>query len=319
MGQSRSKDIEDWRIKCEIDDSIPLFFTHKWMNLVAGKEWNVILSRNGDDEILGAWVYMEKHKYLISGFLSPILTPYLGIYYFLPKDIQKETSKSDFYKKVTRDLLHKLPKHTLLVLRCHHTLMDLQELHWAGFRSTVKYTYLLRNQDIDKCYLGFDSKLRNHIVKASESNTISISDDIAELYDFCKSTFERQKRQITYSFPYIKAIHEGLAKFGESKLYVASRNGKNVASLMIVNDKHTAYCLTSGYNEHAERGTMGLLMWHAIKVAFDEGLDFDFEGSDLKGVEHFYRGFGAILTPCYKISHTSNKIMDALFLLAGKI
>jgi len=316
---ANSRDLEDWKVKCENDPSIPLFLTYTWMNIVAKNEWNVILSKTGEGEIVGAWVYMEKHKYLISGFLNPILTPYSGLYYFLPSDIYKEASKADFYKKVTRDLLDKLPKYTLLVLRCHQSLKDLQELHWAGFRSTVKYTYMLQNQDVDNCYQGFDSKLRNDISKASLKTKISGSDDIAELYDFCLSTFERQQRKITYTLPYMKAIYEGLVHQGRSKLYVASRNNKNVASLMIVKDKHTAYCLASGYNEHAERGTMGLLMWQAIKDSFEEGLDFDFEGSDLKGVEHFYRGFGASLVPIYKISHACNKFMDVVLLLAGKI
>ena len=89
------------------------------------------------------------------------------------------------------------------------------------------------------------------------------------------------------------------------------------AVIYIVFDKKTAYYLAGGATELGrQQGAMHALMGQAIQDAKDKGLDvFDFEGSMLQGIESFFRGFNATLTPYYVVWKYRNRFIgfvDAL-------
>jgi hypothetical protein len=52
-------------------------------------------------------------------------------------------------------------------------------------------------------------------------------------------------------------------------------------------------------------GANTLLYWEPIRLASEVSRVFDFEGSMLKPVEHFFRGFGGTQTPYLQISKAS--------------
>jgi len=48
-------------------------------------------------------------------------------------------------------------------------------------------------------------------------------------------------------------------------------------------------------------------MWHAIQFASTVSTIFDFEGSMIEPVERFFRGFGAVQTPYFSLTHVRSK------------
>ncbi len=52
-----------------------------------------------------------------------------------------------------------------------------------------------------------------------------------------------------------------------------------------------------------------LLFERMIKDALEMGLDFDFEGSSLMGVERFYRGWGGEMRPCFRATKIPSPIV----------
>ena len=62
-------------------------------------------------------------------------------------------------------------------------------------------------------------------------------------------------------------------------------------------------------------GAMHGLLARAIEEAAATGCTvFDFEGSMLRGVEPFFRGFGGELTPYFRVYKFANKLLEHLFL-----
>ena len=62
-----------------------------------------------------------------------------------------------------------------------------------------------------------------------------------------------------------------------------------------------------GDPEFRNSGATSLLMWNAIQFASTVSQIFDFEGSMIESVERFFRGFGAVQTPYFSISHIRSK------------
>jgi hypothetical protein len=74
-------------------------------------------------------------------------------------------------------------------------------------------------------------------------------------------------------------------------------------SNMLVYDKQTMFSLFGGMREDLRRVShVGVfLLDRMIRDAHQMGLNYDFEGSVLPGVEYFMRSFGGELHPLYRV------------------
>ena len=98
--------------------------------------------------------------------------------------------------------------------------------------------------------------------------------------------------------------------------FAKNTEGVVQAAIYVVFDTSTAYYLAGGATEAGRsKGAMHGLLAHAIQETAAEGCTiFDFEGSMLKGVEPFFRGFGGELTPYFRVFKYANKFLEHLFL-----
>jgi hypothetical protein len=59
-------------------------------------------------------------------------------------------------------------------------------------------------------------------------------------------------------------------------------------------------------------GALSLLIWEAIQLAAKEKLTFDFEGSSIRQIEQFFRGFGGRRVSYFRISGGPSKAFRLL-------
>jgi hypothetical protein len=86
----------------------------------------------------------------------------------------------------------------------------------------------------------------------------------------------------------------------------------------VVWDEHAAfYLLGGGDPELRTSGASSLLMWESIMRAREITDVFDFEGSMLRPVERFFRGFGSLQTPYLRVSRARAHARAALALRAA--
>ena len=82
-------------------------------------------------------------------------------------------------------------------------------------------------------------------------------------------------------------------------------------SVFIVWDKKTVLsrrCRLQGIKINS--GAIPLLLWHSIKFSSSVTRVFNFEGSMIRPIEYFFRGFGGKLTPYYEITKINSNIIN---------
>lgn len=128
-------------------------------------------------------------------------------------------------------------------------------------------------------------------------------EDVNELTILARKTFERQNLPVLYDLDLIRRLWAAASARGKAHVYVVKMpDGTPVSALFTVNDHRTTYQIVSGVDT-AIRNVQGayLLLWHAIEDALAAKRAFDFEGSGIRGVEAFYRRWGATAFPVWRI------------------
>ena len=64
---------------------------------------------------------------------------------------------------------------------------------------------------------------------------------------------------------------------------------------------------------------MSLAMWRSIQFSASVSEIFDFEGSMIKPIQRFFRGFGALQTPYFSITHAPSRRISSLLTLRSMI
>lgn len=92
------------------------------------------------------------------------------------------------------------------------------------------------------------------------------------------------------------------------------------AAVYIVWDNDSAYYLMGGGDPALRNsGATSLCLWEAIQFASTVSKKFDLEGSMLEPVERFFRGFGTVQKPYFKISKTFDKRMRAAYIFRDMV
>jgi hypothetical protein len=117
-------------------------------------------------------------------------------------------------------------------------------------------------------------------------------------YHINELSFKRQGGPIPYSFSFFTRFYNQLRKHNAIELLAAKdKNDQIHAVCGIVFDRKCGYLLFNGSNPNlANVEANTLLVIKAIQHAAKFTAAFDFEGSMIKPIERFYRGFGGELT-----------------------
>lgn len=79
-----------------------------------------------------------------------------------------------------------------------------------------------------------------------------------------------------------------------------------LASVLLIKDERRYYNLIMSVTPMARQQSAGAYLYNELIKEFSHnGMMIDFEGSDIAGIEFFYKGFGAVNQPYYKM-HLNN-------------
>jgi hypothetical protein len=311
---------EKYRVFCDEHKDIPLFFTPKWLDVVCdNKAWDVALVEQ-NNEIKAVFPYQLQVKYGFKIINQPVFTPHLGIWYNLPSDELKTFKKYSLIKELTREIMDSIPPFLYFQMGFHLGFTDWQILLWKGYYQRIRYTYRLDTKaGRTELWENLNPKIRNHIRKAEEQLILSENTDTSDFFSMNMETFRRQNMDVPYQKKVLDNIFVQFYNLKQCEIYTAyNQAGKAQASMLVVWDKNTSYCIGTGKAIEADRGAVAMLTWHAIMRAKSRNQVFDFEGSDIPAIEKFYRGFGGVLTPYHQIYKSCGRLMDAFFFLTGR-
>jgi len=236
----------------------------------------------------------------------PYLTPYLGPIVFRAGG--KRHRALTLEKDVAASLIGYLTEHydfarIPLSLDC----VDVQPFQQRGFSVDVEYTYVIELDDMDRVWQELNQDRRRKIRRGvKEGLSCESSDDLDTFFRlWTRSLASHGKRLSQSRFGEVCHWYAALAAKNRAKLLlIKDAQGRIHAGAILVWDHRRAYYLLSGMDrEIASGNAMALLLWECMRFSKEEAgvAEFDFDGSDVPGVEIFFRGFGGRLTPRFSV------------------
>ena len=303
--------------------NLPIFFQPWWLEVVSGNNhWEICTSKNKDNQIEGVLAYCWR-PFLFSKLIQmPPLTPYLGVWLNYPDNLEKTTSKLSFEKRVLTNLADKVPDCIYYAQNFMPEIENWLPLYWKGFKQTTRYTFQINNiQQPETVFKNFHSKVRNRIRQFGKSDLeVTESNQPEDIFEISTKVFERQGQKIPYSFDFFQKLDQELVKRNARQiLLVKNQKNKAIAGGYFIWDNNKAYYLAGGYDHQAcNHSILTSVIWEGIKKMSQKVNTFDFEGSMIPEIEHFFRSFGGELTPYFKVSRTPNKWLEAISILFKK-
>lgn len=237
----------------------------------------------------------------------PWLTPYLGPI-FGSEYISNDIKLSSWKKKINSKFAKLLKSNRVCFQYIFNRMaIDLQPYIWENFDIYVSYTYILKLNNLNGIFDNMDKKRKYDIRKNYKANYKLTKGEIEKYIILNAQTMKRQGMKTLDMAIWTKLFKECKNR-NHCEIFTAYKDDQPVASLFLVWDNKRGYYLGGGASNDAQ-GMMSLLVWEAITYTKNvlNLNEFDFEGSNIPGIEFYFRKFGGELSPFFYISENSIK------------
>ena len=296
-----------------------IFCSPWWLNATAGEgNWGLCeVKESGKTVASMPWVM--KYRFGLKTISQPSLTQTLGPWLAEPPKGTKYAKRLSRQKDLMEILIDQLPDYHVFRQNFAPEITNWLPFYWKGFQQTTRYTYRITNlRDLELIWSGFQDKIRTDIRKAKKQGVVvERCSDIDAFLDVNELTFQRQGIKFPYTRSYVKRLFSACQANEAGCIFLArGKDGRVHAGNLLVWNEHCAYYLLGGGDpELRNSGATSLSMWKSIQFAATVSRIFDFEGSMIEPVERFVRGFGAVQTPYFAISHIrSRRVATAIAL-----
>lgn len=173
-------------------------------------------------------------------------------------------------------------------------------LAWHGFAQTTRTTWrIAAGQSADAVRSAMRKGTRSALTAAERDGLTVGPATVEELLDACAGTFSRQAGAAVPNRAALQRVATAALNAGHGEILgVRTPDGRLASAGLFVYDDRWTWNLANGRPAGIDAtGAPTLLVWHAILGALARGTGFDFEGSMLRPVEQFVRGFGGTPVP----------------------
>ena len=288
--------------KKSLDQVNSIFEQPWWLDAVAPGEWDAA-EITKDGQLIARLPYVKARHVGIKLLNMPAYTQTLG--YWIDETGAKNARKYARRKDLITELIEMLPKGYCIDIALDHSCDYLFPFRWNGFNLQMAYSYRIEDiQDVDKLWSGLADNIRREIKKAQKIVTIEDNHSIDDLIIMQNKTFERQGRNQLNSEELIRRLDEALLAHEARRLLCAVDAEKRIhAASYFVYDSNCCYYLIGGGDPDLRTsGAASLLMWEGLKFAASVSNAFDFEGSMIEPIERFFRAFGGVPTPYWRVT-----------------
>jgi hypothetical protein len=297
---------QEYRDLCAGTPSIPLFSRDWWLDATCGPDnWEVLIARNGGS-IMGSLPYYLKKRYGQRYVSQPPLTQTSGVWINYPPG-QKYERRLSLEKEVCSTLIEKLEGLRISYFQqyFHHSFTNWLPFAWKGYRQTTRYTYVIdAGTKFEDAQEQFAGRVRTDVRRATKLVSVRESCSIESFYQVLKKSYSRQDKHTPFSPLLVTRIYDAARSRQSVRILEAVGENEVVhAAAVFVWDESTVYYLLGGNDPTYRRsGANALLLNEAVSFALSSGRSFDFEGSMVEPIEHFFRGYGARQAAYFEIS-----------------
>jgi hypothetical protein len=288
-----------------LPDQFPYALCYR-MAVGGNRNWHYACSVDGEGVLRGVLPYQLKKRWGLSFLTPPPLSPRLGPYLVYPANCVTIRQRQDFQFKVLTDLANNLPD--VAYARIHWPYELNYGLPWQqlGWQQSVRYSYVLDlSLPMETIFAHFKSSLRNKIRKAERLLRVVETTDYQPVFRLTQLDFQHRGVANQISESLMARLDAAAASASARKIWLAKDENDRVhAAIWLLFDGQCAYNLFLGSDpELRSSGASTLVLWQAIQWSKQQGLShFDFEGSQLPGIEAFFRSFGGQAQPYYQFT-----------------
>lgn len=299
----------------------PIYYQPWWLEAVAPGAWDYVIVWRGPTIAAAMPVVKQKCRLAQLRLEMPLLTQTLGPW--LRPSKAKYCKMLTEQKKLLTELIEALPKHDHFCQDLHYSITNWLPFYWKGFSETTRYTCVLQNlDDLDAIWKGFDPELRSKILRAQEQFRVVDDLGIDAFVQAGEEVFLRQRRRSPYPRDLILRVHNGCQSHNAGKMLFAVDSDRHVHSAIYVAWTPYAvyYILGGGKPDLVQTSEANsLLLWEAIRFAPTVAKSFDFEGSMVRPIVHFFRQFGARQMPYSHITRANSVVCKACEMFRFKV
>lgn len=273
-----------------------------WLKAVTDDQYSYAVATKGE-AIKGVIPYYHTRKWGVKLNTMPPYSQMLGP--LLPEMQGKYATVLSKEHKYLDHLIQELPGANYYNIRLHPSLTNWLPFYWNGFQQSTRYTYILPDiSDIDEVWDGMRSNIRREIRKAEDEVKVGQEDNIDLLIRLRNMTYERQDTDPSHSADLILRVYQACQEQDRGRLFFArDSQDRPHSGLFLIWDDRMAYYLIGGSDpELRTSGAASLVMWEAVKFASEFVTRFNFEGSMIRSIERFFRGFGGRQWPYMAVS-----------------
>jgi len=251
-----------------------------WLNMViSAREKVEYYGYYSQDTLMDAFAIVKLKGFFFTNYTLPIFTPCLG---WIKQSVDPNFIV-EFLRKQKPDAIYYAAK---------------QEA--VGWSSGTTFVIDLQ-ESLDQLHKNIRQDKKRSIKKAiTQPLAISFKKDFETIQRLVKRTYERQGKQ----FDGYKELQKIIEIYPNSFQITVSDEKTDLASLLFVYDKTTAYYLIGGFDYEANNYAAGpYAMWKGIEYSKQLNLKiFDFEGSEIPSIAQYFQSFGGIQKHYYSIS-----------------
>jgi hypothetical protein len=280
-----------------------VFATSWWLDAVAEGRWRANAVED-DGEVAAAWPTVVRATRWGEVHEGAPLTPFLGPL-FRPEasDLKRRSNEV----KRLEELVAALGSAAHVEARCNPAFDYWTPLAWHGFTQTTHYTWRLpRLDDLEAVFAEARENVRREVRKARKRGVSVGRVSLREL-----TSLNERTGGAAATTRALERVETAAEARGASTI-LGARDGEgrlHAAGYFIYDDSFAYYLLGASDPDLRTSGAPSLLLWTAIEQAGERGLGFDFEGSMVRGVERFFRGFGGVPTPYSIVRSTPSRAL----------
>lgn len=272
-----------------------IFAESWWLDAATGSPdgWQPNLLHGSDGSVRAAWPLPTRStRHGAVGTGAPY-TPFLGPL-LLELDARRVAQVSADVE-LLEALAEQLARHAHVEAACMPELDYWTPLAWHGFEQTTRTTWRIApGATLETARAGMRKGTRSTLTAAERDGLVVGDGTIEQLLAACEATFVAQDAAAVPARTVLERVARAAVERERGEIRaVHTADGELASAGLFVWDDRWTWNLANGRIAAAgATGAPTALLWHAIGAALARGTGFDFEGSMLKPVERFVRGFG---------------------------
>ncbi len=265
--------------------------------------WEAMICREGDDW-MGVWPLFPNRKFGFRLQLQPPFCQHAGIL-FNQVEAKNVFKLYQFKNDVVNAFLAHLPHYHLFSLNFASDFDYPMPFYWHGFDLKTRYNYVIDLTEHPPEFENLRKQLQQKIGKAEKQGyTSQRNPSVKAFVNLARKDLVENKKVLSGSqLERLRCVANNLLEADLGELIgVYDQNGALSAAGLFGYTRGSCYYLMGvGSTEAKKQGAMPMLLWRAIQDAGKRFNAFDFEGSMISSIEHFFRGFGAKPVPYLRI------------------